>query len=163
LTAGLAELEFHSGARIIVHGPAVFTPTSPTAGHLESGRVTGDVSGGDFRLTTPTAQVIDLGTAFGVSADASARTDVVVFAGRVAVRARPNGGGCHGLLAMTHGMAARLRRDGSADYGSKSAAGHFARKTPPGAGPAAAGAGSWSDRTAGGSGLEKRLGGAMDL
>src|SRR5690606_19087158 len=117
----------------ILHGPAVFTPTGPASGRLESGRLTGEVTNGDFRLVTPTAEVIDLGTAFGVVADADIGTDVVVFDGRVQVvslRGQANGES----LDMTEGMAARFRSDGTTEYGLKTDATQFARRIATSAG-----------------------------
>lgn len=128
LAKGLVQMEFASGARIILHGPAVFTPTSATTGHLESGRLTGEVTEGNFHLTTPAAEVIDLGTEFGVQVDSEKSTDVVVFNGKVQVVGTS---GTRESLDMTKGMAARIRSDGSKHLvGVATEADQFARSIP---------------------------------
>jgi hypothetical protein len=86
LKSGLAHVQFYSGAHIILHGPSTFTPTGVASGKLETGRLTGKVDGGDFLLTTPAAEVIDLGTEFGVTVGALSNTDVCVFDGEVKVK-----------------------------------------------------------------------------
>ena len=85
VTTGLVKLEFYSGATVILQAPAVFTPTGPDSGRLDRGRLTGRAAHGNFHLTTAAADVIDLGTEFGVSVDDLAVTDVVVFDGEVEV------------------------------------------------------------------------------
>lgn len=120
LAAGSAQLEFNCGATILLTAPAIFTPTGAASAHLESGRLTGEVSKGNFRLLTPTAEVVDLGTAFGVIADAKVGTEVVVFDGKVQIKPRFDGVTPSAALDMTAGMAARVRSDGSTEYGVES-------------------------------------------
>jgi hypothetical protein len=124
---GLVQMEFSSGAKIILHGPATFTPTSSTTGHLESGRLTGEVTEGNFHLTTPAAEVIDLGTEFGVQVDIEKSTDVVVFDGKVQV---VDTAGSRESLDMTKGMAARIHSDGTKHFGVETEIGQFARFVP---------------------------------
>ena len=162
LASGLVELEFFSGARIILHGPAVFIPTGAAAGRLESGRLTGKVADGNFRLVTPTAEVIDLGTEFGVVADASVGTDVVVFDGRVQVVSLPDNSGAGEVLDMTEGMAARFRSDGTTEYGLKTHSEHFSRQIPISADAENRDELCLIDVFAGGDGFGKRLAGAID-
>jgi hypothetical protein len=159
---GLVQLEFFSGAKIILHGPAVFVPTGARAGRLESGRLTGDVAGGNFSLTTPAAEVIDLGTEFGVSVDAATGTDVFVFNGEVKVVSRPNTDISPEVLNMTEGMAARIRCDGTADYELHAQPGEFARSFPKSSPPSDDGELSLVDILSGGNGLGTRLAGAVD-
>jgi hypothetical protein len=163
---GLVEIEFYSGAKIILHGPSVFTPTGPMAGRLESGRLTGQVSNGNFRLMTPTAEVIDLGTEFGVTADAKVGTDVVVFNGRVQVVSRPDGPGSQEVLNMTEGMAARFRSDGTTEFGVTTEACQFARDVRQPATPDQERIGRDEvcliDILSGGDGTGKGLAGAVD-
>lgn len=164
LERGLAELEFHGGARIILHGPAIFTPTGPSAGHLQSGRLTGKVSDGDFRLTTPTAEVVDLGTEFGVAADSNVGTDVVVFDGRVQVASRSvQFGASSTTLDLTAGMATRLRLDGTAELGIPARShSQFRRKITVAGNTRDNSAISLVDVIAGGNGFDRRLAGAID-
>lgn len=159
---GLVQLEFFSGAKIILHGPAVFVPTGAGAGRLESGRLTGDVAGGNFSLTTPAAEVIDLGTEFGVSVDDATGTDVFVFNGEVKVVSRPDSDVLPEVLNMTEGMAARIRRDGTAEYDLHARPGEFARSFPKSKPPSNDGELSLVDILSGGNGLGTRLAGAVD-
>jgi hypothetical protein len=120
LMSGLAHLEFYSGARIILQGPAKFTPTGPAGGKLESGRLTGKVDGGKFQLTTPSARVVDLGTEFGVTVGPSSNTDVCVFVGEVEVHPGSEGKGKHQsseAYNLTQGMSVRVAATGKVSDG----------------------------------------------
>jgi hypothetical protein len=75
LAAGLAQIKFVSGAKIILHGPAVFTATGPTSGQLESGRLTGDAANVSFHLTTLAAEIIDLGSGVATTGQVSTPTN----------------------------------------------------------------------------------------
>ena len=162
ITTGIVELEFYSGARIILHGPTVFTPTGVATGHLESGRLTGRVDDGNFRLVTPAAEVIDLGTEFGVVADAEVGSDVLVFDGRVRVVSRLDGDSKGKSLEMTEGMAARFRFDGTTEYGLQTDAAQFTRSAASSGAPAKENEICLIDVLAGGDGLGVRLAGAID-
>ena len=162
LTSGLVELEFSAGARIILHGPAIFTPTGNADGHLESGRLTGKVSDGNFRLVTPSAEVVDLGTEFGVCADAALGTDVVVFDGKVQVVSRSEGPEASEVVDMTEGMAARFHCDGTAEYGLRTEDAHFSRQIPVANDFRNLNELCLIDVFAGGDGFGKRLAGAID-
>jgi hypothetical protein len=121
LLSGLAQLEFYSGARIILQGPSEFTPTGPTGGRLESGRLTGKVDGGKFHLITPTAKVIDLGTEFGVTVGPTSNTDVCVFVGEVEVQPGLEHQEQHDADAeaynLTQGMSVRVAATGQVSDG----------------------------------------------
>ncbi|MAT67983.1 MAG: hypothetical protein CMJ58_00490 [Planctomycetaceae bacterium] len=85
LTAGLAELTFSSGAVVVIKGPAELELVSPMCVRAARGavraRVGSDATG--FVIQTPTADVVDLGTEFGVDVNEVGATDVVVFDGAV--------------------------------------------------------------------------------
>jgi hypothetical protein len=121
LLAGMAHLEFYSGARIILQGPTEFTPTGAAKGTLESGRLTGKVDNGKFQLTTPSAKVVDLGTEFGVSVGPTSDTDVCVFDGEVQVRPGLDGSDDHKTSAeafhLTQGMSVRVAATGKVSDG----------------------------------------------
>lgn len=110
IATGLVQLDYYTGAKIVLRGPCLFVPTSANSGRLERGHLTGEVSEGDFLLTTPTAKVIDLGTAFGVSVDDVTRTDVCVFDGEVQVISDQQGESSSNSLLLEEGMAARVHR-----------------------------------------------------
>ncbi len=102
LTAGLAELTFSSGARVILTAPTQFDLTDALGGDLQLGklaaRVPHDSTGRGaigFAVGTPSGKVVDLGTEFGVKVLADRTTNVVVYVGEVEVNA-PGGASASG-------------------------------------------------------------------
>lgn len=89
LEGGVAELTLHSGVVVVMRGPAEIELVSPMRVRARRGTVrarVGETAKG-FVLETPTTEVIDLGTEFGVDIDTeSGATDVVVFDGSVDLR-----------------------------------------------------------------------------
>lgn len=87
LTGGLAEVTFECGAVVIVQAPASFVIKAPNGGALESGKMTARVPGpsAKFWVMTSSMKILDLGTEFGISADASGASQVRVFEGAVEV------------------------------------------------------------------------------
>ncbi|MBX3412462.1 MAG: FecR domain-containing protein [Pirellulales bacterium] len=85
LNAGIAQLDYDSGARVVLQGPAVFEVTATNAGLLSVGQLVARVSPAavGFTIRTPSAAVVDLGTEFGVIAEARGATEVHVFDGLV--------------------------------------------------------------------------------
>lgn len=85
LESGVAEFTFAGGAAAVVEGPAVFEPLSRERLSITSGRVVGRCPTKQARLTivTPTAEVIDLGTEFGVAVGDNHNTQVAVIQGEV--------------------------------------------------------------------------------
>jgi len=88
LRQGLAEIRFHSQARVILEGPATFVLDDPNGGFLHAGKLTAVVphEAAGFTVRTPSATVVDWGTEFGVAVEPDGRTEVHVFAGTVGVR-----------------------------------------------------------------------------
>jgi hypothetical protein len=84
LEAGLAQVVFYSGARVVIEGPAELQLVSPTEAVCPAGRLLAEVprAARGFRLKTDQLNVVDLGTAFGIDA-AQGRTEVHVFKGQV--------------------------------------------------------------------------------
>ncbi|MEQ8847423.1 FecR domain-containing protein [Botrimarina sp.] len=86
LQRGVAELTLTSGVVVVMRGPAELDLLSPMRVRARRGAVRARVgeSARGFVLETPTTEVTDLGTEFGVDVDQQAgTTDVVVFEGRV--------------------------------------------------------------------------------
>ncbi len=91
LKSGLAEVTFGSGARVLLEGPAVFDIEQTNRGFLKRGRLTAEVpkSAIGFVINTPTMNVVDLGTRFGLSTESGGESEVHVMQGVVEVsRAR---------------------------------------------------------------------------
>ncbi len=113
LDAGLMEISYESGAKVILQGPCAYQVDSPSSGFLSLGRLTARVEKGAggrgqgseignqkseisnpqslipnpfFSVRTPTATVTDLGTEFGVEVDRSGATRSHVFQGEVELR-----------------------------------------------------------------------------
>jgi len=84
LEAGLAQVVFYSGARVVIEGPAELQLISPSEAICPAGRLLIEVPqpAHGFRLKTDQFSVVDLGTSFGV-AGASSRSEVHVFKGKV--------------------------------------------------------------------------------
>ncbi len=94
LAAGLLEVTYETGAKVILQGPCAYEVDSPSGGFLSLGRLTARVETKEspFRLPpsafvvrTPTAVVTDLGTEFGVEVDRQGHTESHVFVGKVKV------------------------------------------------------------------------------
>jgi hypothetical protein len=88
LTSGQAQLTFADGARVVLEGPCQFVPQNTGRGRLERGKLRASVPAQaiGFAIATPTIEIIDLGTEFGVEADVKGQTDVEVFQGKVDVK-----------------------------------------------------------------------------
>lgn len=89
LASGAVQLCFETGAVSIIEGPAHIT-LRENAMELRQGRVSAVVpkSATGFAVFTPTSEIIDLGTEFGVSVDQAGASQVHVFSGEVATRPR---------------------------------------------------------------------------
>lgn len=108
LAAGMAQIKFDCGATVLLQGPAEFALDSDRCGTLRSGRLVSKANAeSGFTILTSNTEVVDLGTEFGVSADAGGSTEVHVFDGAVRVRQR---GVLHGAVPeriLVAGQAAR--------------------------------------------------------
>ncbi len=82
---GIVEIEFLSGAHVVIEGPATFVTTSQKEGFLREGRLTARVShqARGFSVATPVTTVVDLGTEFGLIVAPDGITEVHVFSGLV--------------------------------------------------------------------------------
>jgi ferric-dicitrate binding protein FerR (iron transport regulator) len=90
LDRGVIRLDFVSGARVAIEGPAKIEVVDKMRLILLRGVVTAMIpeSAIGFVVDTETAHVVDLGTAFGVSVGDDGTTDVCVFEGEVTVNRR---------------------------------------------------------------------------
>jgi hypothetical protein len=94
LTAGVAELQFRSGAVVVLEAPAELELISPILGYLRSGRLVARVEDprAGFTIETPHTRVLDLGTEFGVGVEQGGSTLVQVFDGKVETDSKAHGG-----------------------------------------------------------------------
>jgi hypothetical protein len=84
LKAGLVEVDFFSGARVVLEGPAELQLLSSTEAYCHAGRLSAEVppQARGFIVTTPQIKVVDRGTAFGIDVQADG-AEVHVIKGRV--------------------------------------------------------------------------------
>lgn len=85
LTSGLAQLEFYSGVRLIIEGPADVELVSANRAVCRSGRIRAWVppQARGFQVVAPEFELIDLGTEFGMDVGGNAGSKVEVFDGEV--------------------------------------------------------------------------------
>ena len=89
LEAGLAQVIFYSGARVVIEGPTELQLISPTEAFCPSGRLLAEVPqpARGFHVKTAQINVVDQGTAFGIDATRG-QTEVHVFKGEVELFAK---------------------------------------------------------------------------
>ena len=87
LFAGSVELTFDQGAVVTVDGPVEFRPLSTGQLELRRGRLLASVpqQAIGFTVSTPTSQVVDLGTEFEVAVNDEGQSDVQVLRGEIEV------------------------------------------------------------------------------
>lgn len=87
LESGSMELTLAGGSRLSLEGPARINLIGPQHVTLERGDLIAVVPPEDlgFRISTPTARIIDLGTEFRVSVSDNGQTDVELLQGEVVV------------------------------------------------------------------------------
>lgn len=98
LKSGLAQIEFFSGATVILQGECELDLVSAGEAICHRGKLRAQVppAARGFRLRTPTANLVDLGTEFGVAVemkDGKSQTALHVFDGEVEVQDHRKGEG----------------------------------------------------------------------
>lgn len=90
LDSGLANLQLGNGVDVVIQALSRFRIASATLLLLPGGRLSARVSpaGKGFTVYTPSAEVIDHGTEFGVEVTAGIGSEVHVFQGEVEVKSR---------------------------------------------------------------------------
>ena len=106
-TDGLVRLHFDDGVEVTIEGPVNYKLIAPGHTRLDSGRLAAIVPSGaeGFRVDTPSAEVIDLGTAFGIELSDSGDTSVSVFDGEVEVGLPES----QSRQTLTEGQAVRIQ------------------------------------------------------
>lgn len=131
LEQGLAEVQFDNGARVTLEGPCTFTPVQAGRGQLKKGRLVAYVPARaiGFTLDTDTAQIVDLGTEFGVAIDAEGASEVQVFQGEVEVRRRGKNIAAAQELPLRLGKnaVARVTADGEPSVTTSAGPGRFGK------------------------------------
>ncbi len=112
LLHGLVEVRMQSGALVVVHGPARLHFPSPRQIRLAHGnivvRVPHTIAG--FTVKTKSANIVDLGTEFGVAVTSRKPTSAEVFKGHVAVHCAGAAKSGQSLRILHQGQAVRINR-----------------------------------------------------
>lgn len=90
LESGVVELLLSSGAKVTIEGPAEFEATSALEANVGLGKIAAAaprVARG-YTILTPTAELVDIGTQFGVLVDEQGDSELHVFDGDVVARSR---------------------------------------------------------------------------
>jgi anti-sigma factor RsiW len=111
LTRGVLQLTYDTGAKVVVEGPVDMVMTTGVEAKLSAGKIAAAVPrfARGYTIITPTAEVVDLGTEFGVSVDNAGASEIHVFDGDVV--SRPIG--AHGSGSLIH-----ARRDEAVKFGA---------------------------------------------
>ena len=116
LVEGLASIDFYSGARAILQGPAEIEILSQSHIRCLSGKIRVHVPepAQGFIVETPDGRVVDLGTEFTLNVQDKSGTEVHVVEGEVDVQASPNSTpkGTPPTL-LTQGQTARMSKESS--------------------------------------------------
>jgi hypothetical protein len=110
LLDGLVEIQYESGAVLVVRAPATFDLVDEACVRLEDGQLAAHVPKAaiGFRIESPGATVIDLGTDFAVQAIKEKESEVHVFRGEVLVDLHGDKGRSADLLRLVTGEATRV-------------------------------------------------------
>jgi hypothetical protein len=110
LLKGLVEIEYDSGAVLVIRAPATFDLVDEGCVRLEDGQLAAHVpeAATGFRIDTPGATVIDIGTDFAVQAVKDTESEVHVFKGEVLIDLHGNKTRVAEKLRLVTGEAARV-------------------------------------------------------
>jgi hypothetical protein len=111
LSRGVLQLTYETGAKVVLEGPVDMVMTTAIEAKLSAGKIAAAVPrfARGYTIMTPTAEVVDLGTEFGVSVDDSGASEIHVFDGDVVTRPI----GQHGTGSLIH-----ARRDEAVKFGA---------------------------------------------
>lgn len=114
LESGVVELNFASGTKAAIEGPAELQLTGANGIELRQGKLSAEVPrpAHGFTVRTPNATVVDLGTRFGIHAKGSAASEVDVFEGKVQVTQGHDAAEANNQWDLTRNMAMVLDNRG---------------------------------------------------
>jgi hypothetical protein len=130
---GVVELEYASGAVVVLEGPAHFIIKNTNAGSLEIGKLLAEVSPSavGFAIATPQAKVVDLGTKFGLVVDGEGTTQAHVFTGEVEFTAHGSDvAGTPRTLLLTAGEGVVANPQGNVQRQPPAVAPQFVQRLP---------------------------------
>lgn len=111
--SGVIHIRFNSGASVAVQGPAKFEIIDDNHGFLYEGQIAVHVPQNaiGFQVDTPQAEVVDLGTEFGLHVDPHGESQLHVFSGEVEYSAA---GSKSQRVSLTTGLAVAVDSNGDA-------------------------------------------------
>jgi Concanavalin A-like lectin/glucanases superfamily/FecR protein len=114
LDSGLAQIEFISGASVILEGPCEFELVSLIKAICHRGKVRAHVppQARGFTISAHGVDAVDLGTEFGVRVDEGGRGEVHVLDGEVEVHGMTGGTAGGGVTTLTSGRGINFSGDG---------------------------------------------------
>ncbi len=114
LESGLAQVEFYGGAIVVVEGPADLELLAADRALCRRGkvRVRAPLHANNFTLLTPGAEVVDLGTEFGVKVGEAGDSEVQVFEGLVELQRRQTPDGPIPARRLRQGQGVHVEVDG---------------------------------------------------
>lgn len=112
LKSGFAQIEFYSGATIVLEGPSDFEIISPMEAFCSRGKLRASVPphAQGFTIGSPKVDLIDRGTEFGMKVDSKTGTEVHVFQGKVELYQAGAAKTSEPQRALTTGQAVRVER-----------------------------------------------------
>ncbi len=110
LKSGLAQVEFYSGAMVILEGPAELQLISRTEAYCARGKLRATVppQAQGFTIRSPKLELVDRGTEFGLEVGRGDRTEVHVFQGKVDLYDAGSNRADGSHKALTTGQGLRL-------------------------------------------------------
>ena len=114
LVKGYAQITFINGTEIVLQAPALLKLETAEQIFLRNGRLTAKVPSGaeGFKLNTPNAMMIDLGTEFGVIVSEAGQSELHVFKGEVKLFSEKRTGGNIYKQTFQAGQAGMVDKNG---------------------------------------------------
>jgi len=115
LKSGLAQVEFYSGALILMEGPAELELLSARQCFCRRGRIRVNVprSAHGFTVLSPEVETVDLGTEFGLEVAPEGDTQVHVFDGKVELYSPGTKRAPEGRIEVSAGSGQQIERSGN--------------------------------------------------
>jgi hypothetical protein len=114
LQSGLIQLEFYSGAIVVLEGPASLEVVGTNKARCRHGKLWARVplQARGFTILSGAAELVDLGTEFGMQVTPGGATEVRVFAGKVEVHKTASAAGARSKTELTAGSGVRVDERG---------------------------------------------------
>lgn len=138
LEAGVAEITFDGGARVVLEGPSSFRVPTAESAELLSGRMAASVprDSRNFSISTPRLLISDSGAQYGLFVNSSGLSEVHVFEGSIRALLRDDQGRPVRRVELADSDAARLAPSSAEVTFISANASSFVRTLAPSTGPA---------------------------